>query len=162
MPKEPNMTAALIASLQHIRNFLFGGEAIFTLVSKKTGERKTFRVERAADADKPSDAFQRWFVSLLVGPENTTDYRYLGLVFQTHTKGLAFKVKNQGGFVEACQSISWLLRKLESNDQASFDAQAEFWHAGYCSRCGRLLTDPESIACGLGPVCREKFAGEVA
>lgn len=160
------MTAALISSLQHIRNFLFGGEAIFTLVSKKTGERKTFRVERASDDANTSVAksFPRWFVSLLIGPENTSDYRYLGLIFQKTNGGLGWKTKNIGAGrnVEACQSIAWVLRKLEANDQASFDAQAEFWHSGYCSRCGRLLTDPTSIACGLGPICREKFAGEVA
>ena len=28
-----------------------------------------------------------------------------------------------------------------------------FWHEGRCGRCGRTLTDPESIKRGLGPVC---------
>lgn len=28
---------------------------------------------------------------------------------------------------------------------------------GRCSICARLLTDPESVAAGIGPICREKF-----
>lgn len=28
---------------------------------------------------------------------------------------------------------------------------------GNCSCCGRLLTNPESIELGIGPICREKF-----
>jgi uncharacterized protein DUF6011 len=31
-----------------------------------------------------------------------------------------------------------------------------------CDRCGRLLTDPESIARGMGPVCADKAACEAA
>jgi hypothetical protein len=30
----------------------------------------------------------------------------------------------------------------------------EVYHSGRCGRCGRELTDPESIKCGLGPHCR--------
>jgi hypothetical protein len=28
---------------------------------------------------------------------------------------------------------------------------------GNCSCCGRELTDPASIAAGIGPVCAEKY-----
>ena len=28
---------------------------------------------------------------------------------------------------------------------------------GFCLACGRLLTDPESIANGIGPICASKF-----
>jgi hypothetical protein len=27
-------------------------------------------------------------------------------------------------------------------------------HCGHCGRCGKLLTVPESIKSGLGPICR--------
>lgn len=30
---------------------------------------------------------------------------------------------------------------------------------GVCSCCARTLTDPESIAAGIGPICRDKFFG---
>jgi len=53
--------------------FAMGGNARFTLVSKKTGERKTYRV-RQPDATKP------YFVQLLTGPDNTSDYTYLGYI----------------------------------------------------------------------------------
>jgi hypothetical protein len=32
--------------------------------------------------------------------------------------------------------------------------------AGTCSRCGRVLTDPASIAAGIGPECAEQDAAD--
>lgn len=34
--------------------------------------------------------------------------------------------------------------------------EADLVRAGRCRRCGRALTDPESIAAGVGPDCRSK------
>lgn len=33
-------------------------------------------------------------------------------------------------------------------------------HEGVCGACGRKLTDPKSIACGIGPSCRRKLNAE--
>lgn len=56
-----------------IREFVLAGNARLTLVSRKTGARFTYRV-RAAKGDGPASHF----VSVLTGPENNTDYGYLG------------------------------------------------------------------------------------
>lgn len=34
--------------------------------------------------------------------------------------------------------------------------QFHVYHTGICGRCGRELTDPESIKAGIGPTCRNK------
>ena len=52
--------------------FILGGNATFTVVSKRTGKRYTYRVRVA-----PED-HECFFASVLVGPDNTADYQYLG------------------------------------------------------------------------------------
>jgi hypothetical protein len=125
--------------------FAFAGHAIFTLVSKRTGERRTFRL--SAVEDKPGC----YFASLLTGPSNTSDYRYLGFVYD---RDGAYQVKpNRDGWgKDALVILGWFLRNVGSPELL---VQAEVWHEGRCGRCGRTLTVPESIASGIGPVCEE-------
>ena len=150
-------TPASIVALAHVRAFLLAGHAKFTLVSKVTGARKTFEVKYA----KPTEKFpEGWMVSLLVGPDNGSDYRYIGIIRKLDTKiptNVMTFVRNRQQFApEACAAVEWFLRLVNVDKNDVFNAQAEFWHSGFCARCGRELTDPESIASGLGPVCREK------
>lgn len=147
-------TPAAILVLQNIIAFLLAGRAKFTLVSKVTGARKTFEIEKAPPKDGLPDA---WFVRLLVGPDNGSDFRYVGVVRQA-PRGLAFNPNRSGFGLEACAVIDWFVRLINYSKDASFNRQAEFWHSGFCARCGRELTDPESISTGMGPVCREKRA----
>jgi len=62
----------LIATAADAQQFVLGGRARFTLVSKQTGKRYTYRVSKAKDTD---DVF---FASLLVGQNNEQDYEYIG------------------------------------------------------------------------------------
>ena len=64
----------LIADAADAQQFILGGRARFTLVSKQTGKRYTYRVAKAKDSD---DMF---FASLLVGQNNEQDYEYIGFV----------------------------------------------------------------------------------
>jgi hypothetical protein len=143
------MNAAL-ASLTAIRNFLLAGHAVFTLVSKKSGARKTFRVSAAEDKN------DFWFVGLLTGSDNTSDYKYLGALFiksvGPDAGALGFKLNKQGWGEEAAKAFAWLLRSIDKGDAQFFD-DAEFFHEGRCGKCGRALTTPESITLGLGPIC---------
>lgn len=146
-----------ITTIEAIRNFFLAGDATFTLVSKKTGARKTFRVEetpqdpqKAAATGRPITQSPGYFVRLLVGPENTSDYRYLGFLYE-HDSVLRVKPNKQGWGDEACRAFEWLVNRI--NDRHDFSDEAEFWHEGRCARCGRPLTVPESIASGIGPVC---------
>lgn len=143
-------TPAALTQLNDIRSFLTGGHAKFTIVSKKTGARKTFEVMRAPPRP-PDTESNGFFVRLLVGPDNGSDFRYLGFLAKKAINCYFYPGKKPWA-AEACEVISWLCTKLNHNE-GNFFEQAEFWHAGTCARCGRELTDPESIARGLGPVC---------
>ena len=142
---------AEIVALAHVRAFLLAGHAKFTLVSKVTGARKTFEVKHAKATDKFPEG---WMVSLLVGPDNGSDYRYVGII--RRGSQLDFHRNRKAFAPEACAAVEWFVRLVNLDKNDVFNAQAEFWHSGFCARCGRELTDPESIASGLGPVCREK------
>lgn len=145
-------TPAAILVLADVIKFLLAGHAKFTLVSKVTGNRKTFEVVKAPPkAGMP----EGWFVKLLVGPDNGSDYRYIGII-RRNAHGLSFSANREGFGIDACAAMAWFIRLINETKDNRFNEQAEFWHSGYCSKCGRELTDPESIARGLGPVCAEK------
>lgn len=62
-------------------------------------------------------------------------------------------VNNSGRFVFA----PGLLSALTPDDQMSLEDAKEFGHLyGFCVRCGRTLTDEDSIAAGIGPICAGK------
>src|SRR5579872_3097999 len=62
--------------------FITAGKALFTLRSAKTGNRFTYKV--AAPKDQSKESANLLFVSVLTGPENTTNYSYIGFVKQTN------------------------------------------------------------------------------
>ena len=132
----------LIADAADAHQFIFGGRSRFTLVSKKTGKRYTYRVSKAKDID---DMF---FASLLVGQNNDADYEYIGFIKIPQGELIAGKKGNPAH--PAYKALDWALRQLRQN---SMHEQLEFWHEGRCARCGRALTDPASIEAGFGPEC---------
>lgn len=157
---------AMIQSLANVREFALAGNARFTVVSKRTGQRRTFRVR--ANRDDPNRAPQgdllrrptMWFVDLLVGPSNEDDYRYVGYLRAINDLTLVYSQNKKGFALDAGRVVRWLAGYLNSvgSDlaQSRFLAECEFWHEGRCGRCGRTLTDPESIKRGIGPVCDGK------
>jgi hypothetical protein len=97
----------------------------------------TFRIEL-----QPSDAKfapGSTVISLLVGPDNTSDYTSFGFVKSGRLR--PFK---------AFRSHEGLIEKA---NQFLRDPEAALV-AKHCARCNRVLTTPESIAAGLGPECR--------
>lgn len=63
--------------------------------------------------------------------------------------------KDSGRFVHAPGAI----RKLQVQGRKMTLKEAKEYGAlyGTCVRCGRTLTDEDSIAAGIGPICAEKF-----
>ena len=130
--------------------FLYGGKARFTLVSKATGKRYTYRV--AAAKDNP----HMFFVSLLTGQSNETDYEYIGFL---KTMGMTSELiagRKGNAAHPAFKGLAWLLKQIENSNPLAMPETVEFWHEGRCARCARPLTDPASIARGLGPECATK------
>ena len=124
------------------RQFILGGNARVTFVSRKTGQRFTYRIRASEDG-------QVHFVSLLNGPDNETAYAYFGYI----RRGVYFHggaKARVGRDAPSSRAFDWVY-KLLAQDRLSDDL--EVWHEGRCGRCGRTLTVPESIRTGFGPEC---------
>jgi len=133
---------AQITDPETIKRFATAGKARITLVSGRTGDRFTYQVK----LKKGSEDF--YFVSVLTGPENTSNYTYLG-----HVAGGRFTDDRRlriGQEAPSRKGFQWFWKALHG---ASDLSQVEVWHEGRCGRCSRVLTVPESIQTGLGPVC---------
>lgn len=121
--------------------FMLAGKAYVTFRSVKTQTRYTYRLVKAKDRDL-------WFVSLLIGPENSTSYSYLGVI-QNNSFRLTPKSRLPITSVPV-KAFKWVFDKLVKGVEPP---DVEIWHEGRCGRCGRLLTVPESIERGIGPEC---------
>jgi len=156
-PKEepkPPLIAEEVSSLDGARftghaeavRFMTAGKAVVTLRSRKTGARFTYRIAASDDG-------KAHFVGVLSGPDNTSDYQYLGRIARDvfyHGR----KNRRPGDIAVDAPSnkaFDWAWRSLV--EKGVLPEMLEIWHEGTCGRCGRKLTVPESIASGLGPEC---------
>lgn len=136
-----------------VKKFVLAGHALFTLVSKVSGVRYTYKVSKA----KGKEMF---FVGYLTGPNNEADYKYLGVLrpYSHPFERLEFvTTKASPPKSKVMEGFNWFLRRLVRG--AIWQEQMEFYHAGHCGRCGRTLTVPESIEMGIGPECMSKMGG---
>ena len=137
------MRAAPLTTVENVLAFALAGNATLTLVSKRTGTRYTFKLRQPEPA-KP------WFVSLLTGTDNQSDYTYVGMI---HPQSRAFTLTRGSRLTfdaPAVVAFRWFWQGMRANVMPS---QLEVWHEGKCGRCGRKLTVPESIESGFGPEC---------
>jgi hypothetical protein len=135
-------------------DFITAGRAVFTLSGK--ANRFTYKVTRK-DAEPGSRYGNQptFFVSLLNGPDNTSDYCYLG-VLDTATGYVRLTKKSRMGIdAPSVKALHWALPKLWA--KAPMPPSFEIRHEGKCGRCGRALTVPESIDSGFGPECCGKM-----
>ena len=142
-----NIGRGRIESPADMRAFVLAGNATFTLVSERTGQRFTFRV-------RVSDDGRAHFVAVLTGPDNGGDYSYLGTIRNgRYWHGRRSRI---GQDAPSARAFAWFAARVIERGR---DAPGMiFMHEGRCGRCARKLTVPESIARGLGPEC----AGYVA
>jgi len=140
-----------------IKAFLLGGKAIFTLENRLTGGRFTFKVNQKKNGDI-------YWVSLLNGPDNVSDYRFFGSIFPPQgvdkfTHPPTFRHSAKGKITEdapSAKAFRWFFDRLFA--AKDFPIEFEFHHAGRCARCARRLTVPHSITTGFGPECAELMA----
>lgn len=139
-------------SFDKVLAYLLAGNAVFTLLNTKTNVRFTFKVKQLKEDDEPKPL---WFVSLLSGPCNTSDYSYLGCIWEgkRYSHGKKSRI---GRNTPSAKAFAWFFGHLVRG--STFPDVLEVYHNGYCGRCNRELTVPESVELGLGPVCAEKVA----
>lgn len=127
-------------------HFVLAGNATFTLVSKDTERRFTYKMQKSDD--KP----HLYFVKLLYGPDNTSDYRYIGCYYDdTNTFYLIREYRDRAEYAwpASIRAINYFLRNADH-----LSNRLTIYHAGKCARCGRKLTTPDSLITGFGPECR--------
>jgi hypothetical protein len=132
------------------QDFILGGRAIFT-VANPQGDRFTFKVTRKDPQPGSRFTDPTYFVALMTGSNNETDYTYLGILkAQTGTviltKGSQFAADHL-----AVKVAQWAVALVWKNQ--AVPAGYAIHHEGRCGRCGRTLTVPESIISGFGPDC---------
>jgi hypothetical protein len=123
-------------------------DGIVTIANPQTGQHRTFKVETIRNEESPLKG--KRIVSLLIGPDNGEDYK--GFAFATES-GVAvwkrFRDTDNGVWEKYASMLSY--PALWGRKGVKYLCEAR------CRRCSRRLTVPESIADGIGPVCREKF-----
>lgn len=117
-------------------------DGYFTVVLT-SGERRTLRVTTVRSGNLAG----RRIVKYLAGPSNETDYVGFGFVDDDGVS-LWKRYRDDSTLAEA-------VRVLWSDPLAAGKGYA--LESENCFVCNRLLTEPESIEAGIGPVCREKI-----
>lgn len=147
-------TCKQITNASDAKTFALAGNAHFTLVSKKTAKRYTFKVQKSKKT--ANDAPIVWFVSTLYGSDNTSAYSYVGMI-----KDDKFSLTKKSQYNNASPqflAFDFVWRAMTDAANPRVPETAEFWHEGRCGRCNRLLTVPASIESGIGPECA-KYMG---
>jgi hypothetical protein len=148
------------------KEFLLSGDAIFTVIPAPafrdavpdSQDHYTFKVERV-EFEGPN-AKTMYFIKSLAGSDNTSDYVYMGVVDTVFLKGVKLTAKS--AFPETSTRVriaSRVVSRILAGDgdkiaEAGWDVK----HAGKCGKCGRMLTEPESLSSGIGPICRQALA----
>src|SRR5581483_8999468 len=112
---------------ENVMKFLTAGRAIFTLQSLKTGTHFTYQVR----AWQPEPDKTLYLVDLLSGPDNTSDYRYLGLLQPEGGVKLTAKSKISAE-APSFKAIDWATKRLATGQAAPGLC---VHHEGRCGRC---------------------------
>lgn len=135
-------TAATIST-----SFLTAGRAEFTVDNGK-GEHFTFKVLASKRIPNRLNVYR-----VAVGRH------YMGGL---QRESLTYVVSNKGEFSNPSDIVNkvfaFALRIIAGKQ--SLPENYSIRHAGKCGRCGRKLTDPTSIASGIGPDCAEMMKSQ--
>lgn len=145
-----------------IRRYILGGNATFTLRSLATGLRFTYKVksatkDRGLNWSTGNQDRTLFFVSVLTGRDNDSDFSYIGILKQSVDGEFRFSHTAKSSALPGSPSFDgfakcWKLLEFGCR----WHPQIEFWHEGKCCVCGRKLTVPESVETGMGPECASK------
>lgn len=134
------------------KEFVQAGKAIFT-IHNNAGTHFTYRVQaKKSIYDKNQTIF---VIGVLEGPDNTKDYRYAGMMNDNGT--VRFTKKSKYDATDLSMKVfNWAMKIVWQGRQDSLPNGYGIKNEGYCGRCRRALTTPESIDSGFGPECIKK------
>jgi hypothetical protein len=134
------------------KQFILAGNATFTMTSRKSGTRFTYKVRKSKDGNC-------FFVSLLNGNDNENSYRFFGTLFPSEQEMVFRHGRPERTPITpdapSAQGFAWFARNL--NQPSNLAANVEVHHEGKCCCCGRKLTVPKSVELGVGPECAERL-----
>lgn len=136
--------------------YVLAGNATFTIETPT--QHRTYRVERVEASARWKEAF---FVKLLTGPNNETDWTYLGKL-DDFTGQLQLTAKSKlTADAFPVKLFNRVMARVWSEDHAAYEQHGfKTHHEGCCGRCGRTLTTPTSVETGIGPECAKKLGIE--
>jgi len=123
----------------------------FYTVQMDDDTHRTFRVQAPIEKARNPD-FDGWqFIGLLTGPYHTDARSYRTVAYRKANEEVV-RIKN--GYADDTP-LANSLRALLTSDADARHAMGVKWASasGACYVCGRMLTTPESIEAGIGPVC---------
>lgn len=135
--------------------FLLAGRASF-IVANPQGESVTVKVTKARPKVNPRTE-QPYPPSYYVSLRHNNDaWTYLGvLTHDSATVAFNLKMTSKSAVTltdRLAKIAAWGIAHIWSG--APVPTGYRLAHTGRCGRCGKMLRDEESIALGLGPVCR--------
>ena len=132
-------------------DFLLGGCATFSLAIPPERQAQYEGRTHYTWKMKAMESGAFW-CGLLTGPDNESDYTSIGVYNPAHAKLYAPKKSPQTATNTPFKWLAEVIRRVLS--QEPIGNGFTLHHEGRCGVCGRKLTDPESIECGIGPICR--------
>jgi len=127
-----------------------------TVTNQTTGEHRTFRVRTQKEDAKFAPGSR--IVSLLIGPDNTSDYQGFGFV-QDNGWITLWKRNRTPQYEGLAKAIRLGYRALERGEDTFTTPKAIYTVqlSKRCLRCNRVLTSPESLERGIGPECASRM-----
>ena len=119
-----------------------------TMVNPETDGRRTIRIR--TQPDNAQFAAGERIISLLVGPDNERSYKGFGFV-KDDGRIIVWRKFRSG--VPGQPSIHEKLALMVQYPEHYEALGVQYLFSTCCRRCNRLLTTPESIESGIGPIC---------
>ena len=118
-------------------------------VQSPSGEHRTFRI------GKPKKQGEPRFIGLLTGPDNTASYSGFALIGDDNRTIRVFnKCRGTRENPTKWETYACMLEVMLTTDENWYtEKDMTIKGSRKCARCGRKLTEPESLRAGIGPVC---------
>lgn len=130
------------------KQFILGGNAVFTVRSHRTNAHFTFRVKKLKSVDGRNQT-DKYFVYAM---EEYQKFAYVGIIGVLSGGLILTKASKFKDDSPAVVAFRWVASALWAGEDPR---RCDVMHEGSCCRCGRPLDDPESIELGIGPMCRK-------
>lgn len=140
------------------KSFILAGDATFTVQLPASAEQPhyTYRVQKVEASDRWPESY---FVKILTGPENTSDYSYLGKLDDFTGQLILTNKSKLSADSFPVRLFNRIMARIWCEDHAAYEQHGyKTHHEGKCGRCGRKLTVPSSIESGIGPECSKMLA----